>query len=192
MTICKVLWCGRLEVCGKSLSESQAFFHYNCHVKQRSAGAGAVWDLSDLVPRAKANKANCQQLSSYTQDMLRIFELKGQAPSSLPPPPKCPLEWLRPQQGLASRSGQAACLGLSGLQTQQALPSPLAPLLCLHPQQLLLSEDQRKTLIRPEVCTSAGCPFSSCLQKALHCIFLNAPTAKGNPLQAESPSKRWP
>lgn len=103
MTICKVLWCGRLEVCGKSLSESQAFFHYSCHVKQRSAGAGAVWDLSDLVPRAKANKANCQQLSSYTQDMLRIFELKGQAPSSLPPPPKCPLEWLRPQQGLASQ-----------------------------------------------------------------------------------------
>ncbi|KAK9821282.1 hypothetical protein WJX74_008620 [Apatococcus lobatus] len=38
---------------------------------------GAVWDLSDMAPRAKANKANCQQLSAYTQDMLRIFELKG-------------------------------------------------------------------------------------------------------------------
>lgn len=40
--------------------------------------AGAVWDLSEAAPRAKANKANCQLLSNYAQDMLRIFELKGE------------------------------------------------------------------------------------------------------------------
>ena len=39
--------------------------------------AGAVWDLSDTAPRAKANKLNCQQLCNFVQDMLRIFELKG-------------------------------------------------------------------------------------------------------------------
>ena len=37
-----------------------------------------MWDLSDLAPAAKANKANCQQLCIYAQDMLRIFELKGE------------------------------------------------------------------------------------------------------------------
>lgn len=54
-----------------SLAEHQSL------IVQRADHAGAVWDLSDLAPRAKANKANCQQLSAYTQDMLRIFELKG-------------------------------------------------------------------------------------------------------------------
>ena len=39
--------------------------------------AGALWEGHDLVRHARGNRTNCQQLGSYSQDILRVFDAEG-------------------------------------------------------------------------------------------------------------------
>ena len=38
---------------------------------------GALWEGHDMVKMAYGNHANCLQLDSYGQDILRVFDAEG-------------------------------------------------------------------------------------------------------------------
>lgn len=49
----------------------------DCLADSLAFHAGALWELHDLVSTAKGNRANCLQLDSYGQDILRVFDAEG-------------------------------------------------------------------------------------------------------------------